>query len=193
MPNVVVVYHSGFGHTEVLAERIAAGAAAVDGVEASLIPVADLPDPAADRSLGGRWPELDAADAIVFGSPTYMGSVSAGLKRVLEASSGTWFQQTWKDKLAGGFTNGGSFSGDKLNALQDIQQFCMQHSMIWVSLGLLPGKRGPDDINRIGATTGVMGTSDNESPTVTPPEGDRKTAELYGQRIAEACVRWSED
>ncbi len=46
------------------------------------------------------WATLDAADAIIFGAPTYMGSTSAKFKAFEEAASGRWFQQAWKDKFA---------------------------------------------------------------------------------------------
>ena len=191
MPTVAVVYHSGFGHTKVQAEHVAKGVGTVEGVEALLISADELPDADADRHLGGRWDEVNNADAIVFGAPTYMGSLSAGMKRVFEVASGLWFQQAWKDKLAAGFTNGGSFSGDKVNTLQDIWHNCMQHSMIWVSTGFLNDGKDPDSLNRMGSYAGAMAQSDNASPDVTPPEGDRKTAEKFGARIAEAVVRWT--
>ncbi|MEO1583738.1 MAG: flavodoxin family protein [Planctomycetota bacterium] len=191
MPKVAIVYFSGFGHTKVVAEHVHKGAASVDGVEATLISVDELPEADADRNLGGRWNELNEADAIVFGAPTYMGSVAAALKRVFETGSALWFQQAWKDKLAAGFTNGGGLSGDKLNALQDIWHNCMQHSMIWISTGFLGDGQGPDDLNRLGSHVGVMAQSGNASPEETPPSGDRKTAEKFGARIGEAAVRWN--
>ncbi len=191
MPKVAIVYYSGYGHTKVIAEHVRKGAASIEGVHVSLISADELPDADADRNLGGRWSELDDADCIVFGAPTYMGSVAAGLKRVFETASAKWFAQAWKDKLAAGFTNGGSFSGDKVNTLQDIWHNCMQHSMIWISTGFLSEGKEPDSINRIGSYAGMMAQSDNASPEVTPPEGDKKTAEKFGARIAEVVVRWS--
>ncbi|MEM1071461.1 MAG: flavodoxin family protein [Planctomycetota bacterium] len=189
MPTVAVVYFSGFGHTKAVAEHVQKGAAAVDGVEAVLISADDLPDPV-DNTFGGRWDELDKADAIVFGAPTYMGSVAAGLKRVFEAASGRWFQRAWKDKLAGGFTNGGSYSGDKINTLQDIWHNAMQHGMVWIGVGDLADGNAPESVNRMGSFAGMMAQSDNAPADQTPPQGDRTTAEQYGQRIAQAVVRW---
>lgn len=191
MPTVAVVYFSGFGHTKVVAEHIAKGAEAVEGVTTKLISAEDLPEADADRNLGGRWPELHAADAIVFGAPTYMGSIAAGLKRVFETASAVWFQRGWIDKIAGGFTNGGSYSGDKINALQDIYHNCMQHGMIWIGPSDMPDGNTPESVNRMGSFAGVMAQSDNASPDITPPAGDRKTAEQYGARIAEATKRWA--
>ncbi len=75
------------------------------------------------------WATLDAADAIIFGAPTYMGSTSAKFKAFEEAASGRWFQQAWKDKFAAGFTTSGSYSGDKLNTLQDLAVNAAQPSL----------------------------------------------------------------
>lgn len=187
MPTVAIVYHSGFGHTKAVAESIVRGASSVQGTETVLIAVGDLPPPGPDRSLGGRWPELDAADAIIFGSPTYMGTVSAEFKRFMESSGGIWGVQGWKDKLAAGFTNAGGLSGDKVNALIDIAMFAAQHSMIWVSQGLFYNDEG---VNRMGSWLGMQAQSTDDPPEVTPPPEDHRTAALFGERVALAAVRW---
>jgi len=180
MSKIAIVYHSGYGHTKVLADSVAAGARAVPGTEVALIPVAEAETRAA---------ELDAADAIVFGAPTYMGSASAPFKAFMDWSSKVWFGQGWKDKLAAGFTNSASQSGDKLNTLMQMAVFAMQHGMIWVGLGLMPGnnssKGSVDDLNRIGSYLGAMAQSDSDaSPEKAPIESDRKTAEHLGRRVA---------
>jgi NAD(P)H dehydrogenase (quinone) len=68
MTLVAVVYHSGYGHTARQAEAVARGALSVHGTEVALVKVED-----ADQ----HWSILAQADAIVFGTPTYMGSASA--------------------------------------------------------------------------------------------------------------------
>lgn len=191
MVKVAVVYHSGYGHTAVVANAVAKGSADA-GAHTSLIAIG------ADGAIqDGEWDVLDAADAIIFGSPTYMGSVSGPFKMFADASSKKWFSQAWKDKLAGGFTNSMSLSGDKLGSLQTMSILAAQQGMIWVSLGLMPAnvgdtphQRPADALNRISGSLGVMAQSENDAPTVTPPSGDIKTAEFYGARIAEAAKRW---
>lgn len=56
-----------------------------------------------------------------------MGSVAAGLKEFMEKSSRKWYEQKWKNKIAAGFTNSHSLSGDKSNSL--LQLVVLQHSM----------------------------------------------------------------
>jgi len=184
--NVAVVYHSGFGHTEVLAQQVAAGAEE-GGAVAKLVSVADveLVD----------WSELQAADAIVFGSPTYMGSVSAPFKAFMDASSKVWMEQGWKDKIAAGFTNSASQSGDKLNTLIQLSIYAAQQSMIWTGLGLPPGNNSSQgteqDLNRIGSYLGAMAQSNaDQGVDVTPPPADRETARMLGVRVAKVAARW---
>jgi len=185
MKKIAVVYHSGYGHTEVQAKHVLKGAEGVKGIEAKLIKVEDVTE---DPS------KLNDYDGIVFGSPTYMGSVSAPFKAFMDASSKMWFEGKWQNKVAGGFTNSHSMSGDKLNTLIQLAVFAAQHGMIWVgqaesnaSPAGEPGKA--DAINRMGSTLGAMAQSENDSPEVTPPSGDLKTAELFGKRIAEITNR----
>jgi len=184
MAKIVVVYHSGFGHTKKAAEAIIQGIQNIKGAEATLLSVEQL-----GEKDEANWVKLDAADGILFGAPTYMGSVSAQFKVFIDAAAKRWFVRAWKDKIAGGFTNSGSYSGDKFNSLVQLFTNAMQHGMIWVSLGLPPGGdgksyNGPEVVNRMGSFSGLMTQAFNESPEVVPGSGDLKTAVLFGERFA---------
>ncbi len=194
MAKIAIVYHSGWGHTKAIADAILRGVQSVRNASGTLVNVEELPAPDKDKGYTGRWKELDAADAIIFGAPTYMGDVSAKFKEFMEHSSHIWFRQGWKDKLAGGFVNSGGLSGDKLNSMLTLVVFSGQHSMNWISQGVMPTALRPEQpagMNRLGSWLGTMSQSDNGPTDVTPPEADRKTAELYGQRIALAAIRWN--
>jgi len=190
MTNVAIVYHSGFGHTAAVAEHVAKGVSSVPGVGARLYKADELSSPDA-----GPWAELAAADAIIFGSPTYMGSASAPMKQFMDASSKVWFTRGWADKIAAGFTNSASQSGDKLATLEQFSVFAAQHGMIWTGTGMLPGNNvstgSVEDNNRLGSFLGLMTQANgDQGPDVAPPKSDRRTAELFGQRVAETAVRW---
>jgi len=183
---VAVVFHSGYGHTRVQAEAVHRGAARVPGTLATLVAVDDVED---------HWDDLDRADAIVFGSPTYMAGPSAPFKAFLDATSPRWEEQRWKDKLAAGFTNSGGLNGDKLATLQALSLFAMQHGMVWVGLGLMPGNHtsqgSAEDLNRLASFLGAMAQSHADLPAdVVPPESDRRTAEHLGERVARSARRW---
>ncbi|MEM9233563.1 MAG: flavodoxin family protein [Pseudomonadota bacterium] len=189
MTKVAIVYHSGYGHTKIIAEAVRDGALKVEGVEVDLVAV---------EEATGDLDRFDEADAIIFGSPTYMGSASGPMATFMDATSKPWFQQKWKDKIAGGFTNSGSMSGDKLNTLHQFSTLAAQHGMIWVSLGMQNETAGegmangaPEGKNRLGAYIGPMAQSDNaEAGPDNPPSGDQETARLYGERVAKAAKRW---
>lgn len=189
MTQVAIVYHSGYGHTKLQAEAVRNGAASVDGVEVRLLTVEEATD---------QLESLSEADAIVLGAPTYMGSASGPMKIFMDASSKAWAKQAWKDKIAGGFTNSGSLSGDKLVTLQQFSGLAAQHGMIWVSNGTTNQLMDPnfegafeEAVNRVGGYLGPMAQSKNAAPDETnPPSGDIETARLYGVRIANAAKRW---
>lgn len=183
---IAIVYHSGYGHTQRQAEAVAAGARQVAGAQIALIPVAEAE---------ARIEELNAADAIIFGAPTYLGSASAAFKGFMEYSAKIWFAQGWKDKLAAGFTTSGSQSGDKLGTLSQLSIFAAQHGMIWVGLDLLPGnntsKGSVDDLNRLGSWLGAMAQANgDEGPDVAPISSDLATASHLGKRVAQLTAQF---
>lgn len=183
MTTVAVVYHSGYGHTAAIAQAVARGARAA-GAKTQLISVTD-----ADK----HWDDLAAVDAIIFGAPTYMGSASAPFKAFMDASSKVWFHQGWKDKIAGGFTHSGSINGDKYNTITQLFTLAMQHGMVWIGLGLMPGnnssKGSVADLNRMGGFTGLMTQSNVDQGAEAIPASDLKTAEHYGRRVAEFALQ----
>lgn len=191
MSHVSIVYYSNSGTTALLAEAIARGAVSVEGTQVQLFPLSG------DQIIQGRWQDeavltkLSASDAIVFGSPTYMGSVAAQFKAFADATGGIWYQRGWKDKIAGGFTISGSPSGDKLNTLNYLSLFAAQHGMIWVGSDALPSKSigRTDEVNRIGSFLGVMGQNTNASGPATLHPGDVLTGEAYGRRVAQSALR----
>lgn len=181
MADVVVVYHSGYGHTQRMAQAVA------DGAGARLVAID------ADGNLAeGGWQILAAADAIVFGSPTYMGNVSWQFKKFADASSKVWFAQGWKDKLAGGFTNSAGMNGDKLHTLDTLFTLAMQHSMIWVSQGLMPANTKAakrNDLNYLVSYSGAIAQSPSDGGANDMAEGDLATARAFGERMAQVAAR----
>src|SRR5688572_4786160 len=138
---IIVVYFSGFGHTQKVAEAVASGA------NADLLRV----DKHGELPPQG-WEQLAAADAIVFGSPTYMGSVSWQFKKFLDDSSKVWAALGWKNKLAAAFTNSAGMNGDKASTLYALFTLAQQHGMFWVGTGMMPSNLKAstrDDINYV--------------------------------------------
>jgi NAD(P)H dehydrogenase (quinone) len=182
MPDIVVVFHSGYGHTQRMAQAVAQGAGA------RLLAI----DPEGNLPAGG-WEQLEAADAIIFGSPTYMGSVSWQFKKFADASSRPWYAQAWKDKIAAGFTNSAGMSGDKQGTLLTLFTLAMQHGMIWVSQGLMPSNTRAakrEDPNYLVSYSGAMAQSPSDAGADAMSSGDLETARLFGERVADIARRF---
>ncbi|MEU9165525.1 flavodoxin family protein [Streptomyces sp. NPDC048424] len=179
-PVVSIAYHSGYGHTAVIAEAVRSGAADA-GATVHLIKVDEIDD--------AQWELLDASDAIVFGSPTYMGTASGAFHVFAEATSKRWFGDVWQNKVAAGFTNSASKSGDKLHTLQFFQILAAQHGMSWVNLGLKPGwnssTASENDLNRLGVFAGAAAQSNSDEGADAVHKADIATAEHLGRRVAE--------
>jgi len=178
---VAVVFHSGYGHTLRMAQAVAEGAAA------QLVAI----DAEGNLPAGG-WETLAAADAIVMGSPTYMGTVSWQFKKFADASSKPWFSQGWKDKVFAGFTNSATMNGDKLSTLHYLFTLAMQHSGIWVGTGMMPSNAKAaqrNDLNYVGSFSGAMAQSPSDSGPDEMLPGDLETARRFGERVARVAAR----
>jgi NAD(P)H dehydrogenase (quinone) len=175
MAKVAVVYHSGYGHTQRVAEHVAKGA------NAELIAINNTTGDITDA----QWATLDAADAIIMGSPTYMGMASWQFKKFADATSKRWFTSAWKDKIAGGFTCSAGLSGDKLSTLQYFVTLAMQNGMIWVGQQIM----SDGNLNRVSSYTGLMAQCGPQDPADKIPQGDLDTAVAYGARVAEMAKK----
>ncbi len=177
MSKIAVVFHSGYGHTRRVAEYVAEGAAAeLLAIDAE----GNLPE--------GAWEKLADAEAIIFGTPTYMGGASWQFKKFADASSKPWFGRVWQDKVFGGFTNSASMNGDKGATMIGLQTLASQHGGIWVSLGMLPSNSkaaARTDINNMGGSVGLLVQSPSDASVDEIPQGDLDTAKAYGARVAE--------
>jgi len=183
MSNIAIVFHSGYGHTKRMAEAVA------EGAKGELIAI-----DAEGNLTEAQWATLGAADAIVFGSPTYMGSVSWQFKKFADASSKPWFSQAWKNKIAGGFTNSATMNGDKHSTLHYMFTLSQQQSMIWVGTGIMPSSAKAaqrNDLNYVGSFAGAMAQSPSDSSPDEMLPGDLETAKLFGARVAEIAGKFN--
>lgn len=179
MIKLAIIFHSVTGTTKQLASSVAAGASSVTGTEVIEVEIvgADI--------IEGRFnnfallAKLTDADAMIFGSPTFMGSVSAQFKAFADATGELWAEKAWSDKVAAGFTIGSNLSGDQLHTIQYLQVFANQHGMLWASLDI-PGNCDPQNRNRLGAQSGLIAHSKDGVLNDT----DLMTAHYLGQRVA---------
>lgn len=188
MKQITVLFYSGMGHTAKMAEAVAKGAAAVADTQVKVLSIESKDIVEGRYHNGELLNQLDESDAIIFGSPTYMGNVSGQFKCFADATSGRWLEQRWAGKLAAGFTVSGSPSGDKLNTLSYLSILAAQHGMIWIGSNIVP-YGDAEERNRLGSFLGVMGQAAQEPPEDAPNQADKLTGEHLGQRVAEFLAR----
>jgi len=179
--NIVIVYHSGYGHTHKIAEAVAEGSG---GALLAIDAEGNLPE--------DGWDRLARADAIIFGSPTYMGNVSWQFKKFADATSKVWATQGWRDKLAAAFTNSASVAGDKQTTLYTLFTLAQQHGMLWAGTGMMPANAKAstrDDLNYLSSFAGLATASPSDASVEEMVPGDLRTAFQFGKRIRAVAGR----
>lgn len=183
MKKIAIIYHSGYGHTQYFAKNVAEGASSVSGTKTDLLTIEDA---------GKNLEVLASYDAIIFGSPTYMGGVSGQFKTFMDSTSSMWMKQSLKRKFAGGFTVSGSPSGDKQTTLISMAVFAAQHGMIWIGNPVMPevysGVPAEQAANRLGSFLGAMAQASQDAPEKSFVPGDLKTARVFGENFAKTVV-----
>lgn len=184
MKKLAVVYHSAQGNTERIAQLVAEGAASIPGVQVQLLRAEDLV---------AHPEQLLAFDGFAFGSPTYLGGVSAPFKSFMDATGRLWKTHALKGKLASGFTVSALPSGDKQSTLISMFVFAMQHGMYWVGNAILPEQHAGVPVeqaaNRLGSWSGLMAQAGHSAPGGSAfVPGDLKTARMFGENIARSLV-----
>ncbi|MBI4285853.1 MAG: NAD(P)H-dependent oxidoreductase [Chloroflexi bacterium] len=164
MARAIVVYDSRTGHTEKMALAIGEGLK-TSGAE-TVVKKVD------DTSLE----DLMAADAIVVGSPTYFGNMSAKMKTFVDKTIKI-YPDGLKDKFGAVFTSAGGVSDGCETALLTLILFLLYHRMVIV--GVQKGAKV------IGQHAGAFGAVSIR----TPDEGCLESCYDFGQRIAGFIVK----
>lgn len=182
MAKIAVVYHSGYGHTQRIAQTVA------EGADADLLAID------ADGNLSeADWATLGEADAIIFGTPTYMGGPSWQFKKFADASSKAWFTRAWQDKFFAGFSVSASLNGDKGQTLAYLNTLAAQHGGLWISLGMLPANQlaaTRNDVNNLGGSVGLLVQAPSDAGADKIPQGDVDTARKFGERVAAVVAKF---
>ncbi len=120
---IAVVFHAASQLTARQARAVLEGVGRVEGARAHLLDVDDFAEGAYE------WTALDKADAIVFGTPTFLGAMPAEFRRFRERSA----KRRWANKLAAGFTCAGSQVDGDDAGLRHLANLAQERGMLWVN------------------------------------------------------------
>jgi NAD(P)H:quinone oxidoreductase type IV len=177
-----VVFYSMYGHIYRMAEAVAEGAREVDGVEISLLQVADLvPDDVLEKSgakaarqafahVPVASPEhLADADGIIFGTPTRFGNMCAQMRNFLDQTGSLWMKGSLVGKVGSVFTSTATQHGGQETTLTSFHTTLLHQGMIIVGLPYSEARQ---------MTMGeITGGSPYGASTITSGDGSRMPSE----------------
>ena len=142
MTKILVLYYSMYGHIETMSGAIAEGARSVAGVEVTVkrVPetmprdVAEKYGAKLDQSAPEASPEeLGDYDAIIFGTPTRFGNMTAQMRNFFDQTGSLWMKGTLVGKVSSVFTSTGTGGGNESTIISFMSNL-MHHGMIYVGL-----------------------------------------------------------
>ena len=188
MKEILILYFSKYGATELLAREIANGVDSVEGVSSKIrtvpsIPISnkkndDIPDqgpPYIEKQ------DLFDCDGLILGSPCRFGNMAAELKYFLDNTTNEWINNALSEKPAGVFTSSGSMHGGQESTLLTMAIPLLHHGMLLTGI---PFSEKELSTTRDGGTPyGPSHVSDETAQKSLSPD-EVSLARALGKRIS---------
>ena len=201
---VLLVFHSLYGHIHQMAKAVAEGAREVPGAEVLLRRVPEtlseeileaMHAKASVQSMAeipiATLEELAAADAILFGTPTRFGNMSAQMRSFLDATGGLWAKGALIGKVGSVFVSSATQHGGQESTILSFHTTLLHHGMVIVGLPYsFQGQTTTDEISGgspYGATTIAGGTGARQ-----PSENELAAARFQGKHVASIASKLSQ-
>ncbi|EPC03068.1 NAD(P)H quinone oxidoreductase [Litchfieldella anticariensis FP35 = DSM 16096] len=191
MTSVLVLYYSSYGHIETMAHAVAEGAREA-GSHVTVKRVPELVPTEVAQAAGYKLDqpapvatveELADYDAIIFGTPTRYGNMTAQMKNFLDQTGDMWFEGKFIGKTGSVFTSSGSQHGGQESTILTFQTVLFHLGMVVVGLPYsFEGQMGMDEIlggSPYGAAT-ISGSDDSRRPSAIELDGAR----FQGRHVA---------
>ncbi|MDD5383598.1 MAG: NAD(P)H:quinone oxidoreductase [Gallionella sp.] len=197
MAKVLVLYYSMYGHIEIMADAIAEGVHTVAGVEAVIKRVPEIIPEDRARAMGVKLDqkapiatveELANYDAIIFGTPTRFGNMTAQMRNFLDQTGKLWMEGALIGKVASVFTSTGTQHGGQETTITSFHSTLLHHGMVIVGV--------PYSCKGLTVMTEITGGSPYGSSTLaggdgkrTPSENELEIARFQGRHVAQIAKR----
>ncbi len=197
MTKLLVLYYSTYGHVETMANAVAEGARSVPGVEVTLKRVPETMPPDVARKHGAKLDqaapvaapnELGDYDAIIFGTPTRFGNMTAQMRNFLDQTGGLWMKGALVGKVGSVFTSTGTQHGGQETTITSFHSTLLHHGMIIVGV--------PYAEQRLTVMTEITGGTPYGASTLAGPDGSRQPSEnelsiarYQGRHVAEIAKK----
>jgi NAD(P)H dehydrogenase (quinone) len=197
MTKILVLYYSSYGHTEAMAKAVAEGAASIEGTQVETKRVPELvPDEVAEKSGFKRDQEAPIAtvdeladyDAIIFGTPTRFGNMTAQMRNFLDQTGGLWAQNALVGKVGSVFTSTATQHGGQETTITSFHTTLLHHGMVIV--GLPYTFSGNSEMAEIsGGTPYGASTLANSDGSRQPSNNELAGARFQGRHVAEIAAK----
>ena len=196
MARVLVLYYSMYGHIYKMAEAVAAGAREIESTEVSVYQVPELVSPEALERTGAKAAreafahipvavpdKLVEADAIIFGTPTRFGMMTAQMRNFLDQTGKLWMSGGLIGKVGSVFTSTATQHGGQETTITSFHATLLHQGMIVV--GVPYSEKGLTNMNEItggspyGAST-LAGTDGSRQPS----QNELAIARFQGKHVA---------
>ncbi len=196
---VNVVFHSIYGHIYQLALAEAEGAREVEGVDVKIYQVEELLPPNIIEAMHATeakkkfahvpiatLDDLAQADAIIFGTPTRFGMMSAQMKEFLDSTGPLFAKGTLSGKIGSVFTSTQTQHGGQESTILNFHTVLLHHGMIVVGV--------PYTVPELSEMKEISGGSPYGASTITGTdrpisENELKIARAQGKRVAEIAKK----
>jgi NAD(P)H dehydrogenase (quinone) len=174
---IMIVYHSSYGHVETLAYAVATGARAVQGTDVVVRRVPEIMDPDTMHAAGmkvdqpaqfARPDDLANYDAIIFGTPTRFGNMSAQMRNFLDQTGSLWVEGQLIGKIGSVFTSSATGGGNE-TTITSFHHTLLHHGMIVVGL--------PYSAADLADVSELRGGSPYGASTITGIDGARQPSQ----------------
>lgn len=193
---VLIVYYSMYGHIHRMAEAVAEGARAVDGVEVAMRRIPETLPAEVLEKMGAvdaqetfahipicTLDELASADAIIFGTPTRFGNICGQMSQFLDATGGLWNEAALAGKVGSVFVSSATQHGGQESTILSFHITLLHHGMIIVGLPYLFGDQMRIDEITGGSPYGASTIAGNSGQRM-PSENELSAARFQGKYIA---------
>ncbi len=187
---ILVLFYSTYGHIYQMAKAVAEGAKQIDGMEVTLKRIPETLSPEIIAMMGATEAqkafadvpiatvdELPDYDAIIFGSPTRFGNMTAQMKAFLDATGGIWAKGSLIGKIGSVFTSSATQHGGQESTILSFHTVLLHHGMLIAGL----------PYSFVGQTTisEMSGCSPYGASTIAAGDGSRMPSEneLNGARF----------
>ena len=196
MTRILIVYHSMYGHIEAMAKAVAEGARGVAGVEVTVKRVPETMDAAVFKAAGGKVDqqapvatpaELADYDAIIVGTPTRFGNMSAQMRNFFDQTGGLWAKGALAGKVASVFTSTGTGGGQEMT-ITSTWTTLAHHGMIIVPIGYTTPALF--DVSQVGGGTPYgASTIAGGDGSRQPDERELGIARHQGEHVAKIAAK----